>query len=119
MIIGNVVIQNKKDIKLNYLNVVSDISEVNNGYPILIVGYDELKGKYELDFVNRKLSENLFWTLTKTEDRTMYSRDLYDFVMHCEKEYFNEFKYYHINPYKIKVKTLKKFINTFKNNKTN
>jgi hypothetical protein len=116
MIIGNVVTSKIKDIKIPYLNVVGDISEIDNEYPTLLVGYYDLKGKYELDFIERKIEDNLFWTFLKTEERTLFNRDLYQFIQHCEKEFLSDFNYYYLDPFKIKIRSLKKLIHYVKSN---
>lgn len=118
MIIGNVVTTKLKDIKLPYFNVVSDISEIDNEYPTLLVGYYELKGKYELDFIERKIEDNLYWTFLKTEERTLFNRDLYEFIQHCEKEFLGDFNYYYLDPFKIKTKSLKKLIKYIQQNQS-
>lgn len=109
-IIGNIVVKGNAKISVPRMNVVSEMSEINNQYPTLLIGYYELKPKYTLDFLNRKLGDNLFWTFKRDEERTMYNRDLYDFVIHCEEQFMSGFEYYPIDPFKIKRKSVKKII---------
>jgi hypothetical protein len=110
MIIGNIVSKIELGISAPRINYVKDISEVDNKYPTLLVGYYDIKDNYDLNFIDRKISDNLFWTFNREEDRTKFGDDLYDFIVHCEQEFLADFKYYHIDPFKITKKTLKKIL---------
>lgn len=112
MIIGNVVTSDKNSVKATNLNVVSDISEIDNEYPTLLVGYYSLRDNYNynLDFITHKITDNLFWTFTKEEDRTGFNEDLYKFIIHCEGEYIKGFNYFYFDPFETTLKKTKKII---------
>ena len=82
MFVGNIVTQSKVNID-KYFNVVETMDAIIHGLPTLIVGWDIVKTiEPEVDFITRKLSDNIFWTFKKTERRDIFENDLYDFIHH-------------------------------------
>ena len=78
MFVGNIVTQSKVNID-KYFNVVETMDAIIHGLPTLIVGWDIVKTiEPEVDFITRKLSDNIFWTFKKTERRDIFENDLYD-----------------------------------------
>jgi hypothetical protein len=116
--IGNIVVYGSQRMSIPKMNVVSDLSEADNDLPTLMIGYHELKNRYELDFLNRKLEDDLFWTFTRSEERTLFNKDLYDFITHCENKLLDGFKYYHIDVLNMRLKSLKKTITHIKTNES-
>lgn len=83
MFVGNIVAHSKINID-KYFNVVESIDNIIPNLPTLIVGWDIVKiDNPDVDFINRKLSDDIFWTFKKTERRDMFENDLYDFIHHC------------------------------------
>ena len=83
MFVGNIVVQSKINID-KYFNVVESMDGIIHGLPTLIVGWDIVKTTNpDVDFINRKLSDDIFWTFKKTERRDIFENDLYDFVHYC------------------------------------
>lgn len=114
LIIGYIVTTESK-ITIPRFKTISKLEEMDKPLPVLMVGYHTLKDKYNLDFLDRKIDDDIFWTFSRGEDRSEYNKDLYNFVIHCEQKMFDDFKYYHIDPINMKRKTLKKILSQIKN----
>jgi hypothetical protein len=100
--IGNIVTFGATKINLEGFHIHEDIHFDDKGLPTLYVGFDQIESHlsdvYELDFINRRLSKNKFWTMSRVEDRYMFNRDLEAFMLHCEDELLVNYAYQFINP---------------------
>ncbi len=80
MYVANIVTKNSLNID-KYFNVVESLDEIIQGLPTLIIGWDIVKTiNPEVDFIDKKLSEDIFWTFKKTERRDIFEGDLYNFI---------------------------------------
>lgn len=83
MFVGNIVTHSNINID-KYFKVVNSLDDIIDGLPTLIVGWDIVKSiDPNTDFIEKKLSENIFWTFKKTERRDIFEDDLYNFTEHC------------------------------------
>jgi hypothetical protein len=118
MFVGNIVVQSKINID-KYFNVVESMDDIIHGLPTLIVGWDIVKTTNpDVDFINRKLSDDIFWTFKKTERRDIFENDLYDFIHYCYNLLIKDINYEFIDliqltesELKITFKTIKKSTN--------
>ena len=80
MMIGNIV--TKEKIKLNRkFNIVKNFTEIIDGIPTLIIGLDEAKlVSSDLNYIKRKISDDIFWTFNRKEKRTYFEEDLFYFI---------------------------------------
>lgn len=114
MKIANIVVDNK--IKLNNkFNIVKDFTDIIENKPTLIIGLNNVKKlNINLDFLDRKISENIFWTFNKTEKRLLFEEDLYSF----QKKIYDDLKknnnYFFIDFILESNNFIKKFINDLK-----
>ena len=116
MFVGNIVAHSKISID-KYFNVVESIDDIIPNLPTLIVGWDIVKiDNPDVDFINRKLSDDIFWTFKKTERRDMFENDLYDFIHHCYNLLVKNVNYKFIDLIQLSESELKV---TFKNIKKN
>jgi hypothetical protein len=116
--IGNIVTYNKSKLNIPQFHTYGSMEEVKNNLPTLLVGYEETKKSCgELNFIDRKINERVFWTTTRVEDRHIFYKDLEDFIDLCEAELIKEFKYFFINPFELKPKEIKRFIKKVRNGK--
>ena len=98
MIIGYII----TDKKMNGINIlvgqVNDISLADPSKPILIVGWDKAKEneKYS-SILDKQLDDNLFWTFSKTENRSDFEDDLVKFYLLCYNRVIERTRYYYIN----------------------
>lgn len=80
MKIANIVISS--DLRVNSkFNVVDSFDKIIEGLPTLIVGLDNVRQiDPKPDFLDRKLSDNIFWTFSKKEKRVLFEEDLFYFT---------------------------------------
>lgn len=80
MKIANIVISS--DLRVNSkFNVVDSFDKIIEGLPTLIVGLDNVRQiDPKPDFLDRKLSDNIFWTFNKKEKRVLFEEDLFYFT---------------------------------------
>lgn len=110
--IGYIVSQHNINMKFDYVKVVKDISETEKDKPCLIIGLSEAK-KFASDnfsILNKKLSDNVFWTYWKTEKRSDYEQDVKKFYQYALDNYINKVKYVYLNVLTINYNILKRLI---------
>ncbi len=85
MKIGNIVSEIEINIGAEY-NYVNDINMIDSALPTLIIGYSFIKTLYDkVDMIDRKISDNLYWTFTKKEYRKFFNSDVEDFMNLCHQ----------------------------------
>jgi hypothetical protein len=100
--IGNIVTFGATKVHLEQFHIHDSVDFKDNGLPTLYIGYtyveETLGSDYEIDFINRKLSDNQFWTTNRIEDRYLFNNDLEAFVVFCENKILDNYSYRFINP---------------------
>lgn len=110
MLIANIVSVANVNVSCDF-NVVKSLDLTVQGLPTLIVGWDYIKKQYpDYDIINRKLSDDLYWTFKKTERRELHEEDIYNFVERVYKHLIKDIKYTFIDPILFDRKTIKKLI---------
>ncbi len=110
MLIANIVSVANVNVSCDF-NVVKSLDLTVQGLPTLIVGWDYIKKQYpDYDIINRKLSDDLYWTFKKTERRELHEEDIYHFVERVYKHLIKDIKYTFIDPILFDRKTIKKLI---------
>jgi len=82
MQIGNIIIDDyiKLDDKFNITNSLDDIV---SDIPTLVIGLDNAKKLgVNLNYLDRKIDDNTFWTFNKKEKRVLFEEDLFYFIEH-------------------------------------
>ena len=82
-ILGYIVSERKINGLYGFVRQVSDVSDADLTKPTLIVGWELAKQFETYNILDRKLGEKLFWTFSRTENRSDFECDLqkfYDFV---------------------------------------
>jgi hypothetical protein len=93
MYVANIVTKNNLNVD-KYFNVVESLDEIIQGLPTLIIGWDIVKEiNPKADFIDKKISENIFWTFKKTERRDIFEEDLYNFINYSYNLLVNNIKY--------------------------
>lgn len=83
MFVGNIVTHSNINVD-KYFKVVKSLDDIIDGLPTLIVGWDIVKTiNPNADFIDKKLSENIFWTFKKSERRDIFEDDFYNFTEYC------------------------------------
>lgn len=92
-------------------NVVTSFSDIIEGLPTLIVGYDYVSDKYpDFDITDICLGGNLYWTFKKTEKRDKYEQDLKWFISKVYADLTSELSYIFVDPLQYRGKTLIKIV---------
>lgn len=106
---------------LEFVKVISvkDFNIDNIELPTIIVGFENAKVilKDKLSVLNRKISDNLYWTFWKTERRNYYEEDLIKFYHFVLDKLKNDIPYQSINLFKLSLTEIKRLISTLLNNK--
>ena len=107
MFVGNIVTHSNINID-KYFKVVNSLDDIIVGLPTLIVGWDIVKSiDPNTDFIEKKLSENIFWTFKKTERRDIFEDDLYNFTEHCYSLLIKDIDYKFIDLIQLNLNELK------------
>ena len=108
MKVANIVFDGEiNEINDKLVNFVSDAD--NDSLPTLIIGWDIAKG-YNIRITNHQITENLWWTFSPKERRSIYLKDVSKFVGHAIKELVRGVKYTNIDPIIQDLRTLKSMI---------
>jgi hypothetical protein len=92
-------------------NIVKSSSDLIDGLPTLIVGYDYVNKHYQdFDITNIKLEPNLYWTFKKTEKRDKFDEDLRWFIRKVYEDLTDKLIYLFVDPIQHKPKTLRKIV---------
>ena len=106
MKIGNIVSTSSVSVSEDF-NVVQSLDEIIQGLPTLIVGWDYVKKNYpDYDVTDRKLADNLYWTVKKTEKRDIYEEDLFYFIQNTYNGLVKDIDYYYLDPFSFNRKQL-------------
>lgn len=97
MYVANIVTKNNLNAD-KYFNVVESLDEIIQGLPTLVIGWDIVKTiNPDADFIDKKISENIFWTFKKTERRDIFEEDLYNFINYSYNLLVKNIKYQFID----------------------
>jgi hypothetical protein len=110
MTVANIVSNNKINVSEDF-NVVKSMDEIIHGLPTLIVGFDYMDKHYpDFNILDRKVSENLYWTFKKTERRDKHDEDLTWFMVNSYNDLIKDISYVFIDPLQYKTKVLLKIL---------
>lgn len=108
--VANIVSVNSVNVSQDF-NVVSSMDNIIHGLPTLIVGYDIVDKLYpDFDILDIKISENIYWTFKRMENRDKFNEDLDWFVTHVYAELTKDLVYIFADPILLKKQSLVKII---------
>jgi hypothetical protein len=117
MIVGNIVTHGNINVD-KYFKVTNSLDDIIVNKPTLIVGWDIVKTiNPDVDFIDKKLSENIFWTFKKTERRDIFEDDLYNFTEYCYGLLVKDISYQFIDLIQLNDNELKNIFKLIKNSK--
>lgn len=117
MIVANIVTNTNINVD-KYFNVVNTLDDIIQGIPTLIIGWDIVKTiNPEADFIDKKLSDDIFWTFKKTERRDLFEEDLYNFINYSYNKLIRNIKYEFIDLIQYSESELKVTFKKIKNSK--
>lgn len=108
-ILGYIVSKSKVSDILPYIKVVNSFNLIEDKTkPILIIGLEEAKKRVSsFSILEKRLSDNVFWTFGKREKRIDYEKDIIMFQKFVLKNVFTKIRYYYLNVLTIKYHKLK------------
>lgn len=113
MKIANIVSHQKVNVSQEF-NVVESMDNIIHGLPTLILGFDYVNKHYpDFDVMDRKLGENLYWTVKRTEKRDKYEEDLSWFITKVLTDLISEISYVFVDPIQYNSRTIRKVIRKF------
>jgi len=111
MFVGNIVTHSNINVD-KYFKVLNSLDDVIEDLPTLIVGWDIVKTiNPNADFIDKKLSEHIFWTFKKSERRDIFEDDFYNFTEYCYGLLIKDIEYKFIDLIQLNETELK---NTFR-----
>ena len=105
----------------SFIGVTNDINSViGENKPILIIGLENAR-KYATNFciLNKKISENIFWTFDKNERKVDFDNDIEKFYEYTINNTIKSVRYTYVNIFNLTLKNAKKIINLVCSNQTN
>lgn len=113
MKIANIVSHQNINVSKEF-NVVESMDNIIHGLPTLILGFDYVNKHYpDFDVMERKISDNLYWTVKRTEKRDKYEEDLSWFIRKVLRDLTSNINYVFVDPIQFKYSTIKKIIKKF------
>lgn len=74
----DIILVEKQDF-IDYIKIGSHTEIVDDGMPTLIIGWNLIKPKGNLDIQKKKIKNNIHWTFSFSERKSDYVRDLSEF----------------------------------------
>lgn len=119
MYLGRIITKSKNVDTIEFVDVTNDKSLAKNcTIPTLIIGKknaQELVGKENVHFLDKKITNNLYWTFAKTEQRNEYENDLKSFNNMLMNNIVNSVQYKYLNIFTEPLGKIKKFIAFMRN----
>jgi hypothetical protein len=116
-ILGYIVTEHKMRGIESFVEQVNSIELADSTKPILLISWKNAKKhpKYT-NILDRKLDTNLFWTFSKSENRSDFERDLEKFYTYIFTNFTNNITYYYVNILKLRYTKIKKLYNIINSN---
>ena len=116
--IANIISKSKKYKFNDLFNVTTNVKEIDSSVPTLIVG-TELANTFageKLNYYNRQINENTFWTYTTMEKRSSNEEDVKKFNNMVLKNFKNNIKYTYISIISSSRQRIRRLIEFLNNN---
>lgn len=96
--------------------VYSSLEEITNTLPTLIIGWDITKSNYpNTSILDKKISDNLYWTFKLSEKRGEFEHDIKSFIKKSYDDLISKIKTYNIDPLFYKVNSTELFLKKINN----
>lgn len=115
-VLGYIVTSKKMTNIEGFVEQVGNISEADSTKPILIVGWKNAKEFEGYNILDRKLSDGVFWTFSKSENRYEFEKDLKKFYEYIIDSITKNIIYTYVDIYKLKYSRIKKLYNIYNSN---
>lgn len=113
IIVGNII---SEDILTGVPNNFFCTKEmVTNDIPTIIIGWELTKKLFpDSSILNKKIKDNIYWTFSTTEKRTIFEEDLKSFIKKSYNDYVKDIKHFNLDPIVYNLKTTEEFITKIK-----
>lgn len=97
MRIANIITDEK--IKLDKkFNIIQSLEEMVDDVPTLLIGLDNAnKLNVKLNYLDRKIDDNTFWTFNKKEKRMLFEEDLFYFIEYSYNTLIKDINYHFVD----------------------
>jgi len=112
IIVGNIVTEDGITSIPNNFNVINFESYENEtSVPTLFIGWENTKRILpQSSILNKKITDNLYWTFSSTEKRTIFENDLKSFIQKSYQDFTKNIPYYTLDPIILKIKTTEELL---------
>lgn len=87
----------------------------NKELPTLIIGWGLTKDNFnKASILNKKISDNLYWTFSTDEKRGVFENDLKKFIKKSYDDFIKGLKYFNIDPIMYKINNTEELIEKIK-----
>ena len=87
----------------------------NKELPTLIIGWGLTKDNFnKASILNKKISDNLYWTFSTDEKRGVFESDLKKFIKKSYDDFIKGLKYFNIDPIMYKINNTEELIEKIK-----
>lgn len=110
--VGNIVTEDSITSIPNNFNVINFESyQKENLIPTLFIGWENTKNLLpQSSILNKKIADNLYWTFSSTEKRTIFENDLKSFIQKSYHDFIKNIPYYSLDPIILKIKTTEELL---------
>ena len=114
IIVGNIISNEELTGIPNNFNSCKDVP--TNDLPTLIIGWELTKSLYpEASILRKKIKDNLYWTFSPTEKRSIFETDLKKYINKSYNDYIKKIKFFNIDPIIYKINSNEGLIEKIKN----
>lgn len=108
--LGYIVTEKKLSGVYGFVKQVSDVSDADLTKPTLIVGWELAKQFDGYNILDRRLGDNLFWTFSRTENRSTLESDLMKFYEFVKKKVVENCDYKFVSIFQLTLEKAKKLV---------
>lgn len=110
--VGNIVTEDSITSIPNNFNVINFESyQKKTSVPTLFIGWENTKKILpQSSILNKKIADNLYWTFSSTEKRTIFENDLKSFIQKSYQDFIKNIPYYSLDPIILKIKTTEELL---------
>lgn len=110
IIVGNIITKESITGIPNNFGIYETVTTTDT--PNLIIGWGLTKTLYpEASILRKKIKDNLYWTFSPTEKRSVFENDLKKYIDKSYKDYIKKIKFHNIDPIIYKINTIDELLN--------
>ena len=95
---------------------VDEYLKSGSNLPTIIIGWENTKNNFtQASILKKKIKDNLYWTFSPIEKRTIFEEDLKKFIKKSYDDFVKDVKHSNIDPIIYKINTYEEFIKKLDN----